>query len=147
MRLRGWIGLSAMLGACAGVPASALASAMEPAAEIFAPLSPNPGDPQRGRAIVGDRLVGMCLLCHSGPFPEEWFQGTLAPSLDGAGTRWSATQLRARIVDGKRSNPTSIMPAYHRTTGLQRVGEKWLGKPILDAQQVEDVVAYLVSLR
>jgi sulfur-oxidizing protein SoxX len=86
-------------------------------------------------------------LCHSGPIPEERFQGTLAPSLAGAGTRWSAGQLRLRIADGARLNPDTIMPPYYRATGLQRVAKAFEGKTILTAEQVEDVVAYLATLK
>ena len=105
------------------------------------------GDPARGRAIVTNRQVGLCLLCHTGPFPEERFQGNLAPDLKGAGARWSEGQLRLRIVDSSRINPTSIMPAYHRTEGLTRVAPALRGKPILNPEQIEDVVAFLVTLR
>jgi L-cysteine S-thiosulfotransferase len=111
------------------------------------PLQGLQGDAQRGRAIVASRQTGLCLLCHSAPIPEERFQGDLAPSLAGAGSRWSAGQLRLRIVDSQRLNPGSIMPAYHRVEGLNQVGRDWRGKPVLDAQQVEDVVAYLQTLR
>jgi sulfur-oxidizing protein SoxX len=104
------------------------------------------GDPARGRAIVANRQVGLCLLCHSGPFPEERFQGNLAPDLRGAGTRWSEGQLRLRIVDSGRLNPATIMPAYHRTDGLVRVAPAWRGKSILSAEQIEDVVAFLKTL-
>ncbi len=110
------------------------------------PLTATPGDAVRGRAIVGSRQGGLCLLCHSGPFPEDRFQGNLAPDLAGAGSRWSAGQLRLRIADGRRLNSQSIMPSYHRTDGLQRVGSAWRDKPILSAQEVEDVVAYLLTL-
>jgi sulfur-oxidizing protein SoxX len=105
------------------------------------------GDPGRGRAIVANRQVGLCLLCHSGPFPEERFQGNLAPDLRGAGTRWSEAELRLRIVDSGRINAATIMPAYHRTEGLVRVAPAWRGKTILSAEQIEDVVAYLMTLR
>ena len=105
------------------------------------------GDPARGRAIVTNRQVGLCLLCHTGPFPEERFQGNLAPDLKGAGARWTEGQLRLRIVDSSRINPTSIMPAYHRTEGLTRVAPALRGKPILSPEQIEDVVAFLVTLR
>jgi sulfur-oxidizing protein SoxX len=105
------------------------------------------GDPARGRTIVTNRQVGLCLLCHSGPFPEERFQGTLAPDLKGAGSRWSEGQLRLRIVDSSRVNPATIMPAYHRTDGLVRVAPAWRGKPILTAEEIEDVVAFLMTLR
>ncbi|HEX9534066.1 MAG TPA: sulfur oxidation c-type cytochrome SoxX [Stellaceae bacterium] len=105
------------------------------------------GDPVRGRAIVLDRRLGTCLLCHTGPFVEEKFQGTLAPDLSGAGSRWSEGQLRLRLVDATRLNPDTIMPAYYRVEGLTRVGPIWLGKPILTAGQIEDVIAFLVTLR
>jgi L-cysteine S-thiosulfotransferase len=105
------------------------------------------GDPVRGRAIVIDRRLGACLLCHTGPFPEEKFQGTLAPDLSGAGSRWSEGELRLRLVDRTRLKPDTIMPAYYRVEGLTRVGQAWRGKPILTAEQIEDVVAFLVTLR
>jgi len=111
------------------------------------PLADKPGDTARGRAIVANRSVGLCLLCHSGPTPEERFQGNLAPSLAGAGGRWSVPQLRLRIVDGARLNPDTIMPPYYRTTGLQRVAKAFEGKTILTAEQIEDVVAYLATLK
>jgi sulfur-oxidizing protein SoxX len=105
------------------------------------------GDPARGRAIIANRQVGLCLLCHSGPFPEERFHGDLAPDLKGAGSRWSEGQLRLRIVDSGRIDPATIMPAYHRTEGLARVAPAWRGKPVLSAAQIEDVVAFLMTLR
>ena len=105
------------------------------------------GDPARGRAIVASRQIGLCLLCHSGPFPEERFQGNLAPTLEGAGARWSEGELRLRIADSSRINPATIMPAYHRTEGLARVAPSWRDKPILSAEQIEDVVAFLTTLR
>ena len=104
------------------------------------------GDPARGRAIVANRQVGLCLLCHSGPFPEERFQGDLAPDLKGAGKRWTEAQLRARIVDSRRLNPSTIMPSYYRTEGHWRVAPALRGKPLLTAEQIEDVVAYLGTL-
>jgi len=110
-------------------------------------LTGTKGDPARGRAIVANRQVGLCLLCHSGPFPEERFQGNLAPDLRGAGARWSEAQLRLRIVDSSRINPATIMPAYHRTDGLTRVAPAWRDKPVLSAAQIEDVVAFLLTLR
>ena len=105
------------------------------------------GDPVRGRAIVGNRQVGLCLLCHRGPFPEEKFQGTVAPDLAGTGIRWSEGQLRLRIVDSRRLVPDSIMPSYYRVDGLTRVAANFAGKPILTAEQIEDVVAFLMTLR
>ena len=105
------------------------------------------GDPARGRAIVVNRTVGLCLLCHSGPFPDERFQGDLATDLRGAGTRSSEGMLRLRLVDPARINPASIMPAYYRTEGLVRVAPAFRGKPVLSAQQIEDVVAFLMTLK
>jgi sulfur-oxidizing protein SoxX len=105
------------------------------------------GDPARGRAIVADRQVGLCLLCHSGPFPEERFQGDIAPSLAGAGSRWSEAELRLRIVDSGQMNPKTIMPSYYKTEGLERVAPAFRGKTILSEQQIEDVVSYLATLK
>lgn len=105
------------------------------------------GDAGRGRAIVANRQVGLCLLCHTGPIPEERFQGNLAPDLAGAGERSTAAQLRLRIADAGRLSPDTIMPSYFRIEGLSRVAAAYKGNPILGAQQIEDVVAYLETLR
>ena len=114
--------------------------------EMPASLTGAKGDPVRGRAIVASRQVGLCLLCHSGPFPEERFQGDLAPDLRES-ARLSEAQIRARIVDPRQANPDSIMPAYYRAEGLTRVAPALRGKTILSAAQVEDVVAFLMTLR
>jgi L-cysteine S-thiosulfotransferase len=115
------------------------------------PLTAVPGDVARGLAIVGSREQGLCLLCHSGPlsadFAHPQLQGNLATNLHGAGSRWTVAQLRLRIVDSRRINPDSLMPPLHSAVGGQRVGAAWQGQPLLSAQQVEDVVAYLTSLR
>jgi len=122
--------------------------AFEVAAEDAIPdsLTGSKGDPVRGRAIVANRQVGLCLLCHSGPFPEERFQGNLAPDLRSA-ARLSEGEIRQRLVDPRRANPGSIMPAYYDTGGLTRVAPSFRGKTILSAEQIEDVVAYLMTLR
>ena len=104
------------------------------------------GDAARGRAIVIKR-ESTCLLCHSGPFPEERFQGDLSPTLKGTGGRWSEGELRLRMVDASRLNPATIMPSFYRVDGLNRVAPSWRGKPILTAEQIEDVVAFLATLR
>lgn len=109
-------------------------------------LTGKPGDPARGRALVLDRN-STCILCHSGPFEEVRFQGDLAPSLAGAGSRWSVSQLRLRLVDASRFNAQTIMPSYYRVDGLDRVGSNWRGKPILSAEQIEDIVAFLATLK
>jgi L-cysteine S-thiosulfotransferase len=109
-------------------------------------LTGTPGDAARGRALVLDR-ASTCILCHSGPFPETRFQGDLAPNLAGAGSRSTIAQLRLRLVDAARLNPATTMPSYYRADGLERVGRNWQGKPILTAEQIEDIVAYLATLR
>ena len=142
----------ALLAASAGFPRPALvAEALRPYVVIGdaipEPLAGAKGDVERGRAIVLNRQVGLCLLCHSGPFPSERFQGTLAPDLAGTGSRWSEGQLRLRIVDASRLNPDTIMPPYYRIDGLTRVAPAFAGKPILTAEQIEDVVVFLTTLR
>jgi sulfur-oxidizing protein SoxX len=140
-----------MLLAGVGVAAMAEEQPLRPFAvvgdAIPASLTGTSGDPTRGRAIVLDRRLGACLLCHTGPFTEEKFQGTIAPDLSGAGSRWSGDQLRLRLVDPTRLNPDTLMPPYYRVDGLARVGTAWRGKPILTAGQIEDVVSFLSSLR
>ena len=144
-----------ILGAClaavaATLPCAASAAALRTYAivgdAIPQSLTGEPGDAARGRALVVDRS-NTCILCHNGPFPEAKFQGDLAPGLGGAGGRWSEGQLRLRLVDASRLNPATIMPSYYRVEGLVRVGPAWRGKPILSADQIEDVVAYLATLR
>ncbi|MES2758191.1 MAG: sulfur oxidation c-type cytochrome SoxX [Pseudomonadota bacterium] len=131
--------LACLWFACASVQAESTGMA--------APLTADAGDAARGRAIVANRQLGLCLLCHTGPIPEERFQGNLAPPLDGAGARWSAGQLRMRMVDASRFNPETIMPSYFKPGAAPRTPAALQGKTILSAQQVEDVVAYLQTLK
>jgi L-cysteine S-thiosulfotransferase len=144
-RYGAWLAAAAL-----ALPGPAAAQALQPYAvagdAIAASLTGAPGDAAQGRALVLNR-TSTCILCHSGPFPEEKFQGDLAPDLAGSGGRWSEGQLRLRIVDASRLNPATIMPSYYRIDGLQRVGLAWRGKPILSVEQIEDIVAYLVTLR
>lgn len=111
------------------------------------PLTDQPGDPERGRRIVLDREGGDCIVCHAMPLPQRQFHGTVGPPLDGIGRRYTAGQLRLRLVDPQAINPQTIMPAYYKVEGLHRVLERYRDKPILTAQQVEDVVAYLLTLQ
>lgn len=104
------------------------------------------GESSRGREVIIGR-DGNCLLCHAIAETGARFMGNLGPPLSGIGARMNEAQLRLRLVDPQRFNPESIMPAYARTEGLEQVGKAWRGKPILNAQQVEDAVAYLVTLR
>lgn len=149
MRLARVVSLLALCALCPGASDAqeALQRYTVAGDAIPASLTGATGDPARGRAIVVNRQVGLCLLCHSGPFPEERFQGTLAPDLNGTGARWSEGQLRLRMVDATRLNPTSIMPPYYRVDGFQRVAQAFRGKPVLTAEQIEDVVAFLATLR
>jgi L-cysteine S-thiosulfotransferase len=114
---------------------------------IQAPLGGLLGDAVRGRAIVANRQQGLCLLCHTGPIAEERFQGNLAPGLAGVGSRLTEGQLRLRMVNSRATNPETIMPSYYQTENRSRVGPAWQGRTILNAQQIEDVVAYLITLR
>jgi sulfur-oxidizing protein SoxX len=133
--------------ACGGASAQDLVPYRIDGGAIAYSLTGAPGDAARGRAIVVNRTVGLCLLCHSGPFPEERFQGNLAPDMKGAGARWSVGELRLRMVDSHRLNADTIMPAYYKVDGLNRVAPAFRGKPLLTAEQIEDVVAFLATLR
>ena len=110
---------------------------------IPAPLTRQPGDARRGKAIAVNSDQGNCLICHVLPIPEAPVFGDLGPPLGGIGSRMSAAQLRLRIVDPKRINPATIMPGYYRIDGLTRVAGKYAGRPILSAQEIEDLIAYL----
>lgn len=117
---------------------------------IEKPLTGQVGDPARGAALIQQRHKSLCVLCHSGPFPEPHLQGTLAPDLTGVGERLSPGQLRLRIVDMKRLNPDSIMPTYYGVVAnskQSRVAAGWRDKPVLTAEEIEDLVAYLQTLR
>jgi L-cysteine S-thiosulfotransferase len=140
-----WLAAAAFAFPCA-ISAQELPAYVITADAIPGSLTGMPGDAARGRALVLDR-ASTCILCHSGPFPEVRFQGDLAPSLAGAGSRWTEGQLRLRLVDASSLNPATIMPSYYRVDGLVRVGPAWRGKPILSAGQIEDIVAYLATLR
>jgi L-cysteine S-thiosulfotransferase len=139
-----------LAGALLALPAAATAQGLRDFAivgdAIPQPLTNGRGDASRGRALVVERS-STCILCHSGPFPEQKFQGDLAPDLSGSGKRWTEGQLRLRLVDASRLNAETIMPSYYRIEGLSRVGRAWRDKPILSAEQIEDILAYLVTLR
>jgi sulfur-oxidizing protein SoxX len=117
---------------------------------IAASLTGRPGDASKGAQLMQQRQKSLCVLCHAGPFPDPHLQGTIAPDLTDVGVRLSAAQLRLRIVDMKRLNPQSIMPTYYAVptdSADARVGAQWRGKSILDAAEIEDLVAYLQTLR
>ncbi len=137
---------SGLFAACAPACAEQLQPYSVVGDAIPLSLTGTKGDATRGRALIVERS-STCILCHSGPFPEQAFQGDLAPNLSGSGARWSEGQLRLRLVDAAHLNAATIMPSYYRIDGLTRVGASWRGKPILSAEQIEDIVAYLVTLR
>lgn len=142
---------------CASAP---LASATTPVQSVKAyavvgdaietSLTGQAGDATRGAELIQQRQKSLCVLCHSGPFPDPHLQGTLAPDLSRIGERLSAGQLRLRVVDMKRLNPASIMPSYYAVVADNndtRVAEGWRNKPVLTAEEIEDLVAYLQTLR
>ncbi|MBW8729067.1 MAG: sulfur oxidation c-type cytochrome SoxX [Inquilinus limosus] len=130
----------------AAAPAAAQPAGVE-GDVIPRPLTGQPGDPARGLALMQDRQRSLCSLCHAGPFAPPHQQGTLAPDLRGIGARLDEGRLRLRVVDMKRLVPDSIMPSYTRTEGFERVATAWQGKPVLTAAEIEDVIAYLATLR
>ena len=122
--------------------ASALLASVLAAAPAWAS-----GDAARGRLIAADRTRGLCVLCHAVPIDEERFQGNLGPDLAGVGARLGEAEMRQRVVDSRALNPLSIMPSYGQTEGLHRVLPALRGRPVLSAGEIEDVVAWLLTLR
>ncbi len=109
------------------------------------PLAAEPGNAARGRSIAVNRDQGGCTLCHEVPGEKDF--GNIAPSLAGVGAKLSVGQLRLRVADSTRVNAKTPMPAYYRIEGLTQVAAAYRGKPVLSAQQLEDVVAYLATLK
>ena len=105
------------------------------------------GDPKNGRAVAINRRKGNCLGCHKMPIPEQPFHGLVGPDLAGVASRLSEGQIRLRVVDSKVVNPDTIMPAFYRASGFHRVLKKFDGKTVISAQEVEDIVAYLMTLK
>lgn len=135
-----------MLAALAApLPAADLASAQIQADTIPAPLTAAPGNAAQGRELLVKRENANCILCHA--IPDVRFSGDLAPTLAGVGARLTPAQLRLRVADNARVYPNTIMPAYYRSAGLLQVAAQYQGKTILSAQEIEDVVAYLATLK
>ena len=114
---------------------------------IDKPLAGKVGNAKNGKKLFVHRKKGNCLTCHTAPIPEEQFHGQVAPDLDGVGDRMTAGEIRLRLVDPKLSNPDTPMMAYYKTHGLNQVKKSFAGKPMLNEQEIEDIVAYLVSLK
>ena len=153
-------GAAAILTAAIALPA--LAAEVAPEAVVFAgdgsvaeSLSGAPGDAAAGAKSYSDRALGNCAACHANPAqPDVPFQGNIGPSLEGAGSRWSEAQLRGIVADAKHTFPDTMMPSFYKVSGYIRPGEVFTSKPaaeplppIMNAQQIEDMVAYLASLK
>ncbi|MBL6951268.1 MAG: sulfur oxidation c-type cytochrome SoxX [Alphaproteobacteria bacterium] len=110
-------------------------------------LTGKPGDAAKGRGLAIHRKKGNCLACHAMPIPEQSFHGNIGPDLAGVASRYSAGELRLRLVDATIVNKDTIMPAFYRTAGLHRVLKKFKDKTVLKAQEVEDILAYLLTLK
>ncbi|WP_103258244.1 sulfur oxidation c-type cytochrome SoxX [Tabrizicola aquatica] len=118
-------------------------------------LTGAPGDPANGIKVMTTNALGNCVACHTiGAMPDVQFPGTIAPPLDGAADRWSEAELRGIVTNAKMTFDGSFMPAFYKTEGFIRPGDGFTGKaaegelpPILTAQQIEDVVAYLLTLK
>jgi L-cysteine S-thiosulfotransferase len=134
--LSGWVG-----------PAAAQDAAARADDSISQSLTGRAGDAVRGREIAFSRERGNCPICHVLPAPDEALHGDVGPSLKGVASRLTEGQLRSRVVDARRTNPASVMPSYHRLNGLKRVQAVYAGKTVLSAEEIEDVLAYLMTLR
>ncbi len=107
-----------------------------------------PGNAANGKKVIINRKKGNCLACHViTNMKKQADQGNVGPPLDDEGSRLSLAQLRAQVANPKGSNPDSIMPAFLKKDGLTRVKKKFKGKTILTTQEVEDVIAYLMTLK
>jgi sulfur-oxidizing protein SoxX len=146
VRWGGWVAACVVAAGCATTAPDAQPPYRVEGDAIREGLAAGPGDAARGKQIVISRDSN-CLLCHSVPDAGVRFMGDVGPPLAGVGARLSEGQLRLRIVDSMRLNRDTIMPSYYRMDGLNKVAEAWRGKPVLTAQQVEDTVAYLSTLR
>lgn len=142
-----WLGIALAISALLALPIPSQAQIIWDGDAIPNSLSGQAGDPIKGRTIVTSRQTGLCILCHAGPFSEERFQGNLAPDLKLSVANLSAAQLRARLVDPSKTNTNTIMPAYFRIDHLQRVAPPFVGKTVLSAQEIEDVIAYLLTIK
>ena len=126
--------LAASACAAPGVPGDGLATPFAPTA-----------DAERGREVFVSRDGGHCVLCHAVPGVD--IAGNVGPPLDGVGSRLVPAQIRLRVADITRVNPDATMPTFHRVDGLHRVAPEYRGRPALSGQQVEDVVAWLATLK
>lgn len=120
---------------------------------IAVSLSGAPGDAVAGQEVMTTRALGNCVACHQVSALDAAFQGNVGPSLDGTGSRWDESQLRGIVSNAKMTFPDTVMPSFYKVSGYIRPGDAFTGKagteplpPLLTAQQIEDVVAYLTTL-
>ena len=139
---------------CLFAGSSAFAGDVVPANVVFndgaigVSLTAQAGDPAAGRKVFMNRKQGNCLACHANEdMSDQSFHGEVGPALDGVADRWEAAELRGIVVNSKMMFEGTIMPAFYKDDGFERNLKKFQGKSILNAQQVEDVVAYLLTLK
>lgn len=147
----------ALIGAATGAAAAEIAPGEVPFEDgaVTVSLTGAPGDPARGREVVGNKSLGNCVACHANSDMSDIpFHGEIGPMLDGAGERWSEAELRGIVANAKMMFPDSMMPSFYRVDGYTRPGNAYTGEaaddsfgPLLTAQQIEDVVAYLATLK
>lgn len=135
------------LASSSGAFAQALVQYQVVGKTIPQPLTGVPGDPEKGKRVVTNPTNATCLICHSMPLPEELDPGNLAPNLAGVGSRYTAAELRLRLVNPKLITPDTIMPAYYRIEGLHRVEAQYVGKTVYSPQDIEDAIAYLLTIK
>tara|TARA_R110002094_G_scaffold209164_1_gene179646 strand:- start:82 stop:555 length:474 start_codon:yes stop_codon:yes gene_type:complete len=153
-----WIVTAALIGAPVLVAADGVAPAdvtFDDYGAVETSLSGTPGDAANGAAIMGDKKQGNCVACHQiSALQDVPFQGEVGPMLDGAGDRWTEAELRGIVANSKKTFEGSMMPSYFKSTGYIRPGDAYTGDaaseplaPLLEAQQIEDVVAFLATLK
>ena len=148
------MGRFSMTLVCLFAGSSAFAGDVVPANVVFndgaigVTLTAQAGDPAAGRKVFMNRKQGNCLACHANEdMSDQSFHGEVGPALDGVADRWEAAELRGIVVNSKMMFEGTIMPAFYKDDGFERNLKKFQGKSILNAQQVEDVVAYLLTLK
>jgi sulfur-oxidizing protein SoxX len=147
----------ALVAAATGATAAEIAPGEVPFEDgaVAVSLTGTPGDPARGREVVGNKSLGNCVACHANSEMSDIpFHGEIGPMLDGAGERWSEAELRGIVANAKMMFPDSMMPSFYKVDGFTRPGNAYTGEaaddsfgPLLTAQQIEDVVAYLATLK
>ncbi len=135
------------LTACEDADAPLIAPARIAGDAIPEPLTAQPGDPTRGRVIFVERERGHCVICHQLDAVDAPFQGDVGPALNDVARRLSPAQIRLRIAAPAVLWPDTIMPSYYRVAGLNQVAPEFAGRPLLTAQEIEDVVAFLSEPR